>query len=172
VELLTSGSENYEEFITGWKNMYNAVSGNSKIFMYWSPNDDTSSEPVAPWWPGKQYVDIVGMDVYPDADQGIPSFDDVYASFYKTYAAANSLPFAIGETGTQSSSGGSASSAQKEQWLKNIINPASGFSDYPEYCSCTWFEYGPPTNGIEYYVVYDQSSEVVNETISNTEAGS
>ena len=92
---------NYAEFITAWENMYNAIKGNDKIFMFWSPNDNTASEPVAPWWPGKAYVDIVGMDYYPNADSGLPTFASAYGSFYDTYASANELPFAIGETGTQ-----------------------------------------------------------------------
>lgn len=86
---------------------------------------------------------------------------------------ANGLPFAIGGTGIQTSSGGSATTAQKEEWLKNIINPADGLGNYSEYyMSCTWFEYGPPANSINYYVVYGQDSTVVDETIANTEIGS
>lgn len=153
--------------------MYNAVSSNDKIFMFWSPNDDTTSEPVAPWWPGKNYVDIVGMDYYPNADEGLPDFATAYGSFYDTYAAAYGIPFAIGETGTQLSTGGSATTAEKEEWLKAVINPTDGFGDYSEYyISATWFEYGPPANSIDFYVVYGQGSTVVDETISNTESGS
>lgn len=171
--MLRNFTVNYDEFMTAWKNMYDAIKGNDKIFMFWSPNDDTSSEPVAPWWPGKEYVDIVGMDYYPNADSGIPDFASAYGNFYDTYASANGLPFAIGETGTQLSDGSSASTAQKEQWLKNVINPSNGFGSYSEYyVSCTWFEYGPPTNSIDYYIVYGQSSSTITETISNTEGGS
>jgi hypothetical protein len=113
------------------------------------------------------------MDYYPNADQGLPDFATAYGRFYDTYAAGNSLPFAIGETGTQLSGGTSATMAQKEQWLKTVINPADGLGSYSEYyISCTWFEYGPPANSIDFYVVYGQSSDVVKETISNTENGS
>lgn len=165
--------ENTGEFMTAWQNMYNAVNSNDKIYMFWSPNDDTLSEPVAPWWPGSKYVDIVGMDYYPNVDDGLPSFASAYGNFYDTYAAAKGLPFAIGETGTQLSTGGSASTAQREQWLQTVINPSGGFRDYSQYyMSCTWFEYGPPTNSITYYVIYDQGSTVVDESISNTENGS
>jgi Glycosyl hydrolase family 26 len=173
IELLMNILVNYGQFMTAWQNMYNAIKDNDKIFMFWSPNDDTSSEPVAPWWPGKEYVDIVGMDYYPNADSGLPSFSSAYGNFYDTYALANKLPFAIGETGTQLSDGTSASTAQKEQWLKNIINTSAGFGSYSEYyVSCTWFEYGPSTNSIDYYVVYGQSASTVTETIANTENGS
>ena len=152
--------------------MYNAVSGNDKIYMYWSPNVDTSSEPVSPWWPGKEYTDIVGLDYYPSADEGLPDFATAYGSFIETYAIPNRLPFAIGETGTILSNQGSASVAQREQWLKNILNPDQGFGSYSQYyISCTWFEYGPPGNPT-FWVVYDQSTSTISETISNTENGS
>jgi hypothetical protein len=51
--------ENIDAYMNAWKTMYNAISGNDMIHMYWSPNVDTSSEPVAPWWPGKEYVSIL-----------------------------------------------------------------------------------------------------------------
>lgn len=106
---------------------------------YWSPNADTSSEPVAPWWPGKSQVDIVGIDIYPQASgaSGLPSFEDTYGDFYNEYSSQYNLPFAIGETGT-GTSGGSASVDQREQWLTNIINPSSGLGNYPNYISATW----------------------------------
>ncbi|KAF2719652.1 glycoside hydrolase family 26 protein [Polychaeton citri CBS 116435] len=166
------GGQNYDGFKQAWQTMYNAVSGNSKIYMYWSPNVDDSGEPVAPWWPGAGQVDIVGMDLYPNANNGLPTFAQAYGKFYSTYASANNIPFAIGETGCQAG-GGTCSIDQREAWLKAIINPSGGFgADFHLYMSCTWFEYGPPTNGDNFYVVYGQSSATVDRTISNTEGGS
>ena len=142
------------------------------------------------------------MDFYPDTSNpaDLPSFSDAYGNFYNTYAKANNLPFAIGETGT-STNGGTASVAQREQWLKNIINPSDGFgSGFGNYVSATWyvspisslkscfcfrrlvllinheifirFEYGPPVNSETFYIVYGQAESTVQETISNTAAGS
>ena len=166
------GGKDYSAFMTAWSDVYNAVEDNDNIYMYWSPNVDTSSEPVAPWWPGASQVDIVSMDYYPNADEGLPTFDSAYGDFYNTYAADYGLSFAIGETGTQLIDGSSASVAQREYWLKAVINPSDGFRDYPLYMSATWFEYGLPTNSITYYMVYDQSKATVTQTISNTETGS
>ncbi|KAL2827424.1 glycoside hydrolase [Aspergillus cavernicola] len=168
------GGSNHSNFMIAWKNMHKAISHNKKIYMFWSPNLDTPSEPVAPWWPGKQYVDIVGMDYYPNADEGLPHFATAYGRFYDTYAAAYELPFAIGETGTQLSTHESASTAQREEWLQTVLNPrSSGLVDsYAKYyMSCTWFEYGPPAHEITFYVVYNQSGDVVEATASNTENG-
>ncbi|EDN91111.1 hypothetical protein SS1G_00514 [Sclerotinia sclerotiorum 1980 UF-70] len=90
-----------DEFVTAWKNIHAAVSSNPKIKMYWSPNVDTSDAPVAPYWPGASYVDIVGVDCYPSSDSALSSsaFSNCYSNFYKTYSAAYNIPFAIGETG-------------------------------------------------------------------------
>jgi hypothetical protein len=50
------------EFQTAWANMYDAVKSNDKIHMFWSPNYNDSSEPVAKWFPSSaDQVDIVGM---------------------------------------------------------------------------------------------------------------
>ncbi|PWY74326.1 glycoside hydrolase [Aspergillus heteromorphus CBS 117.55] len=164
------GGRDYSAFLTTWKSMHAATHPNPLIHMFWSPNENTTSEPVAPWWPGEDYVDIVGMDYYPDASD-LPDFATAYGDFYDTYAKGYSLPFAIAETGTQLGSG-AATVAQKQQWLKSIINPAAGLGDYDEfYVSCTWFEYGPPTNEVDFYIVYGQTEAVVEETISNTESG-
>ena len=165
-------SDNPSEYLTAWQNMYAASQSDDKILMHWSPNDDTTSEPVAPWWPGSEYVDIVGVDYYPNADDGLPDFQTAYGSFYNTYAAQQGLPFAIGETGTQLSTGASASIEQREQWLTAVINPSGGFGNYPNYVSCTWFEYNSNTQGPDFTVVIGQPSSVVQQTISNTENGS
>ncbi|KXL47735.1 glycoside hydrolase family 26 protein [Acidomyces richmondensis BFW] len=160
------------EFQTAWANMYDAVKSNDKIHMFWSPNYNDSSEPVAKWFPSSaDQVDIVGMDYYPNADEGLPTFAEAYGDFYDAYAKAYDIPFALGETGTQLSDGDAASVAQRETWLKAVINPSNGFGDYPLYMSATWFEYGPPITET-FYVVYDQSESTIQETISNTENGS
>ncbi|RAH43046.1 glycoside hydrolase [Aspergillus brunneoviolaceus CBS 621.78] len=165
------GGRDYAAFNQTWKDMYTATESNDMIYMFWSPNVDTDSEPIAPWWPGREYVDIVGMDYYPEGD-ALPDFATAYGSFYDTYAKGYSLPFAIAETGTQLNNG-AATTAQKQQWLKSIINPSEGLGDYSEYyVSCTWFEYGPPANSIDFYIVYNQTENAVLETISNTENGS
>jgi len=163
------GGVNYDEYKSAWNNMYNAVKNNPKIYMYWSPNNADSSA-LQPWFPSPSTIDIVGIDIYPTS--GVPTFADTYGDFYNAFAKPNNLPFAIGETGIQVGQSSSASVSEREQWLKNIINPSEGLGDFPLYFSATWFEYGPPTNGITYYIVEGLSKSEVDQTISNTRAGS
>ena len=149
---------------------YNAnCKGNPKVKCFWSPNRNDDGKQLGQYWPGKEYVDIVGIDIYPDVSNGVPTFSDTYGDFYNTYASPNNLPFAIGETGI---GGDTAPLATREEWLKNIINPSSGLGDFPLYMSATWFEYGPPANSVTFYIVEGLSKDQVDETISNTREGS
>ena len=120
------------DFINAWKLMHAAVQGNSLIKMWWSPNvDGTGVQSIDQYWPGPDYVDLVGIDCYPKGAISSSSFDSCYKSFYSNYATAYNKPFAIGETGYCGSSG-------QDSWLSAIMNPPSGYSDY---ISVSWFEY-------------------------------
>lgn len=55
--------------------------------MFWSPNQYCSGcgpSSLDPWYPGDNYVDIVGIDWYPK--NGYTTFADVYGPFYNYYA--------------------------------------------------------------------------------------
>ncbi|KAF7874798.1 hypothetical protein EAF04_001972 [Stromatinia cepivora] len=152
-----------DEFITAWKNVHAAVSSNPKIKMYWSPNVDTSSAPVAPYWPGASYVDIVGIDCYPTASP-LPSsaFSSCYSNFYKTYSAAYNIPFAIGETGYAGSSGNAA-------WVSQLVN--QDMCEYPNYIAASWFEYNKESD----FLIVEGSSSILSSTqqllLHNTKTG-
>ncbi|KAI4216027.1 MAG: hypothetical protein LQ351_001523 [Letrouitia transgressa] len=68
----------FAEFKTAWQTIHAAVASNPKILMFWSPNQNTTSEPVDGWWPGADYVDIVGIDIYPDPGA---TFASTYGDF-------------------------------------------------------------------------------------------
>lgn len=120
------------EFINAWKLMHVSVVANPLIKMWWSPNvNGAGVQSIAQYWPGPDYVDLVGIDCYPSGSIGSDSFNNCYQSFYNNYAAAYDKPFAIGETGYCGSSG-------QDSWLSAIMNPPSG---YPNYISVSWFEY-------------------------------
>ncbi|TGO86466.1 hypothetical protein BPOR_0301g00080 [Botrytis porri] len=151
------------EFITAWKNIHAAVSTNPKIKMYWSPNVDTSSSPVAPYWPGASYVDIVGVDCYPTSSP-LPSsaFSSCYGTFYKTYSAAYNIPFVIGETGYAGSSGNAA-------WISQLVN--QDMCEYLNYNAASWFEYNKEAN----FLIVEGSSSILSSAqqllLHNTKTG-
>ncbi|KAF1948532.1 glycoside hydrolase [Byssothecium circinans] len=124
------------DFQTAWKNIYNAnCKGNAKVKCFWSPNQAGSAKDLQPWWPGKEYVDIVGIDCYPrtgDDTSKIGLFDRLYGDFYNTFSKGYDLPFAIGETG--------AGKGQKDAWLRTVVSKEVK-AKYPNYISMSWFEF-------------------------------
>lgn len=142
------------DFIAAWQRVHAAVASNPKILMFWSPNNDTV-ETLQGWFPGPNYVDIVGIDIYPSPDT---TFDNAYGDFYNTFAKGYNKHFCIGETGA--ANGGSVS--DKEAWVKQLAN--TDVSDYPCYKSTTWFEYD---KGVDFRIIEGQSAATVTETLSN-----
>lgn len=118
--------------------------------MWWSPNVDTSSAPVAPYWPGASYVDIVGIDCYPSAPLSSSAFENCYGKFYQTYSSANNIPFAIGETGYGTSSENAA-------WLSQLVN--QDMCEYPNYIAASWFEYNKEAD----FLIVEGSSSILSQ---------
>jgi beta-mannanase len=85
------------EFIQAWKMLALSVADNNKVKMFGCPNwgsDIQYRRDV--WWPGVEYIHIVGLDAYPRNFSR--SFQDLYKPFHDEYALANNIPFAIAET--------------------------------------------------------------------------
>jgi beta-mannanase len=132
-------------------NIRNAISSNSLIKMYWSPNVPTDS--AAPYWPGAQYVDVVGIDCYPlSSALSSTAFSDCYSEFYNTYSAPYNLPFAIGETAYAGQSG-------NEAWLEQLVG--QNMCSYPNYVACSWFEYDKEA---DFRIVEGVDSVTLSET--------
>ena len=122
-------------FVESWKNIYNAAcKDNDKVACFWSPNQaGNPASDLASWWPGEEFVDLVGIDCYPTKDDDTSSgalFDKLYGGFYDAFSKPYGLPFAIGETG--------ANAEKKEAWLKTLVGQKE---KYPNYVSMSWFEY-------------------------------
>jgi len=79
------------QWISAWKSVVtnvNSTAGQNAYWM-WAPNADTggTTQSPAPWWPGSGYVDMVGIDGYPDTQWGAqfgtfsgefgPAFSDI-----------------------------------------------------------------------------------------------
>lgn len=65
---------NVTQWVNAWKSVVNDIrstAGGNAFFM-WAPNADTggSTQNPAPWWPGTSYVDMVGVDGYPQSGSG------------------------------------------------------------------------------------------------------
>lgn len=134
------------EYVTAWRNVANAVSDNPRVHMFWSPNNlgGGPASSLDEWFPGDDYVDLVGIDCYPQQEN--QTFEWCYKDFYERFSVGHGKPFAIGETG--------ANPELKEHWLKELVGQP--MNEYPNYISMSWFEYN---KGVDFRLV------MANETI-------
>lgn len=120
---------NANDFQSAWSAISAAVSGNSMIKMYWSPNEASSADlKSGGWYPKNGKVDIVGIDIYPKKQQ---TFADTYADFCGAFSSST-IPFVIGET--------AAGPDLKEYWLGQLSS-AEAKQACPHYLGFSWFEY-------------------------------
>ena len=109
-----------DEFKAMWKAVANAVD-RSRVKMFWTPvgpfkAGDTINTTDANWFPGGEYVDIVGLDAYGQLyDGNETTFEIRMKDFCAKYP---DHPVHLGETGWLQ--GGTA--AQKEYWLEQVTS--------------------------------------------------
>lgn len=84
----------------------------------------------AKFWPGADYVDVVGIDYYPSS---AGTFVDKMQNFHDTYAV-DGVKFAIGETGW----GKSADIATRLSYVEELTSDATKAA-LPNYVGCAWF---------------------------------
>lgn len=117
------------DFVAAWRRVHAAIASDPRCKMFWSPNRAKSSD-LQQWWPGTNYVDIVGMDAYPEPGSSVcfalcqcgvvrllmcRQFSSVYSDFYHAFSTKYNKHFVLGETGS-----GVYDVANKEAWLKQI----------------------------------------------------
>lgn len=128
-------------------------------------------DPYAPYWPGDDAADWVGLSVYhfgkvyPWGENTIPEpgklaakISGTYKSdfldetavpdFYATYSAGHQKPFAISETGSfynTSRSDGAAALAVKQAWWNQLFDPALE-ARFPRLKLAVWFEFSKQEN--------------------------
>ena len=131
----------------------------------------SKDDPYAPYWPGDDAVDWVGLTVYhfgkayPWGENTVPergklaakiagTFKSAYTDdtdvpdFYKEYADGHKRPFAISETGAfynTSRSDGATELAIKEAWWNQLFDPGLQ-RRFPRLKMALWFEYSKTEN--------------------------
>ena len=125
--------------------------------MFWSPNLSSTAANMSAYWPGANYVDIVGVDHY--IKDKTSTFASVYGSFYDTYAKGYNKHFVIGETGASVSD-----VALKEYWLGELAGADT--KTYPCFQAATWFEYD---KGVDFRLFVGQSASTQAQSLSHFE---
>jgi len=120
---------------------------------------DRSDDPYAPYWPGDDAVDWVGMSLYhwgtawPWGENEIPAARKLAAlltgkgsgdgaDFYARWADGHAKPLAITETAAffRPSVGGASERQIKTTWLAQVFDPAT-LRSFPRLRLVNWFEW-------------------------------
>ncbi|KAK3335036.1 glycoside hydrolase superfamily [Neurospora tetraspora] len=146
---------NSTQFIKAWQTVHAAVKDIEGCLMFWNPNNANTMDLYEQWWPGPEYVDIVGMDIY--ASKTTANFRNIYGGFYEAYAKKYQKHFVIPETATKPDD-----AALKQSWLKAMAS--DDLSAYPCLKSISWFEL---RKSFDYRVVMGQGNEVMEQSMEN-----
>lgn len=151
-ETYAGGKGDPDAFKQAWQLIANACHGIPNCYMFWCPEwtDPQHQDVFNNWWPGEQYVDIVGLDYYPRPEAVNDGFAAAYGPFYQQWVAPYGKPLLLGEVGTSSSDLG-----VKDAWLKELT--MGDFSEFPLYQGAMWFEYDK--KGTNFYIALDQSKD-------------
>ncbi|EGG09617.1 uncharacterized protein MELLADRAFT_104064 [Melampsora larici-populina 98AG31] len=140
-------------FLRKWKMISQAVkSRTSRTYMLWAPNALTGGVNdvrggYAPYWPGAQYVDILGFErknVLPDRTKALK----VIKKFSDLYSTPNNLPVVLSETGAsytvsletgRPAPGGASEHDMKLRWLKQLLGD-NLIKSVPNFKAFSWFE--------------------------------
>lgn len=154
----TGDSENTTpaQWIRAWDTVRADINGNGAspyAFWMWVPNVDTggTTRPFAPWWPGAQEVDMVGLDGYPG--YGNNTFQQVFGKSFTEMKALTNLPIFIAETDLAAETGSDGTQTVTQFVQAALADGASGlliFQDgTPAMSSQQWSELDAalPTTG-------------------------
>lgn len=96
------GSGRYKPsiFVRAWRHIHNLLAGTKAgplITWMWQPSaiHFNTASPV-PWWPGRQYVNIIGLDGYFVLPQD--NFDVIFQKTINQMRAKTTVPIMVGET--------------------------------------------------------------------------
>lgn len=106
----TQNGNTPEQYLNAYKRVWAMfkAAGVTNVKFVWSPNVDF---PVAPFYPGDQYVDYVALDGY-NWDTSSP--EQVFGSTIDAIKAITSRPLFVGETGCPEYSG-------KAKWISDFF---------------------------------------------------
>ena len=132
-------------------------------------------DPYAPYYPGDDAVDWVGLTLYhfgdkwpwganqiPEADKFVDQMTGRYngdngndtsvPNFYQVWSVGHHKPMAISETAAlyndAQAGTGDPEVALKTNWIDQVFNP-SVRADFPGLAMINWFEHQKPENGVQ-----------------------
>jgi hypothetical protein len=120
------------DFITAWRRVVDIFrsEGATNVAWVWNPMPPPNGGlPFEPFWPGDEYVDWAGIDMY---DGEAPA--NIEASYQ--FAVAHGKPFFLGEWGTRV--GGNLTPQQQRDWLNGMFEM---FESHPKIKAIVYYNY-------------------------------
>lgn len=176
------------DFVAAWRRVHAAIASNPRCKMFWSPNRAKSSD-LQQWWPGTNYVDIVGMDAYPEPGSSVCFAPLPVRSRSSSHVSSvfeclfRFLPRLLGEVQQAlrsrrngqwclrcSEQGGLAQTDHAERFFPGatfhaICTLVLISLQFPNYQGASWFEYYKDND--DFRVLIGQSPRTIQTTLSN-----
>jgi beta-mannanase len=140
-------------FVLAWRHIVDIfrAEGASNVRWIWTPNgDDNPNVPenrMENYYPGSDYVDILGVDVYNWGSEYSWSrwrtFDEMLSAPYRRITALGPQPFWVNEISSTEKGG------NKGQWVREMFNTFYSGS-YPRLQTVIWFDKYDSARGIDW----------------------
>lgn len=133
-----SWSGSPESFVAAWRHIVSVfrADGVTNVQWVWSPNiQEGTKYPIAPYFPGDEWVDYVGLDGYnwgTANGETWQSLQEVFAPSYSIVTQLSSKPVIITETSSSETGG------EKSAWIRSGFMTAIPQS-FPRVSAVVWF---------------------------------
>ncbi|WNV76375.1 glycosyl hydrolase [Geodermatophilus sp. DSM 44513] len=153
----TANGNRPEDFVAAWRHVHDRFTalGATEVAWLWAPNAVyPGSAPLAPLYPGDEYVDLVGVSNYNWGERSHDGFATRWRSFGSLFdesiaelAALTDRPIWITEIGS-SDLGGS-----KGEWLAQT---AAEVVRRQEIAGLVWFDHLDTRHGVDWRIEHDE----------------
>jgi hypothetical protein len=133
------------DYIAAWRHVHDvfqAQGANSLVVWLWSPNrvDNLTRFPsIDNYYPGRDYVDWVGMTGYYRPGDGTATFSATYdKTLAELHRVAPGVPILLSEVGATDTGG------KKVDWVNSFF---TGIATHPDVVGFLWFNYAVTQDG-------------------------
>jgi hypothetical protein len=129
-------------FVAFWRHVVARfrTDGATNVRWIWSPNVDDGHRSMAPFYPGSDVVDMVGLDGYNKGDLSWAGFGQIFQpSYHEVTAVAPGKPVMIAETASLEATPTEAGQgASKAKWIRQLARYLT--QRMPAVSALCWFE--------------------------------
>lgn len=132
------------EYVAAWRHVHDVVTGAGadNVIWVWSPNlTYPGAEPLAPLYPGDDYVDWIGLSGYwghfPTPPTRLLTFDELFGPTIEEIRTFTDLPLLLTETGATEEGG------FKAAWIADLLAAVAHRDDILGF---VWFEVDKETD--------------------------